>query len=69
MTDDPIDLTPIELPCLRCGHVALMRFAGVCPTCRDELRAKFDVAPREIAVPGYEPKSHVTPNAVATRDD
>ncbi len=69
MTDDPVDLTPIDLACLRCGQVALMRFAGVCPTCRDELRAKFDIEPREIAVADYEPKRNVTPNAVAARDD
>ena len=66
---DTVDLTPIDLACLRCGTVAPMRFAGVCPTCRDELRAKFDLEPREVVVNDYEPKRNVTPNSVATRDD
>ena len=69
MTDDPLDLTPVEQPCLRCRQIVAMRFAGVCPTCRDELRAKFDLEGRDVAVPDYEPKPNVTPNAVATRDD
>jgi hypothetical protein len=69
MTEDPVDLTPIDLACLRCGTVVPMRFAGVCPTCRDELRTKFDIAPRDLVVAEYEPKRNVTPNSVATRDD
>jgi len=28
-----------------------MRFAGMCPTCRDELRAKYDLEARDVAVP------------------
>jgi hypothetical protein len=67
--DEPLDLTPIDLACLRCRRTVPMRFAGLCPACRDELRAKFDVEAREIAVPEYEPKRNVTPNAVATPDD
>ncbi len=69
MTDDPLDLTPMDLACLRCGRVGPMRFAGVCATCRDELRTKFDLEPRTIVVGEYEPKRNVTPNAVAARDD
>jgi hypothetical protein len=69
VTDDALDLTPIDLACLRCGTVGPMRFAGVCPTCRDELRAKFDIEPRDVVVDEYEPKRNVTPNSVATRDD
>ncbi|HSO95483.1 MAG TPA: hypothetical protein VLV81_05525 [Acidimicrobiia bacterium] len=69
MTSEPLDLTPVEQPCLRCQRPVLLRFAGMCPTCRDELRATFDVEGRDISVPGYEPKRNVTPNSVATRDD
>jgi hypothetical protein len=69
MTDDPLDLTPVEQPCLRCRQIVAMRFAGVCPACRDELRAMFDLEAREVTAPDYEPKRNVTPNAVATRDD
>jgi hypothetical protein len=46
-----------------------MRFAGVCAACRDELRAKYASAGRAIEAPAYEPKTNVTPNAVALRDD
>lgn len=69
MTDEPLDLTPVEQPCLRCHRTVAMRFAGMCPTCRDELRAKYDLEARDVAVPEYEPKPNVTPNSVATRDD
>jgi hypothetical protein len=69
VTDDALDLTPIELSCLRCRRTVLMRFAGLCPTCRDELRTIFDLEGRDVAVADYEPPRHVTPNAVATRDD
>jgi hypothetical protein len=46
-----------------------MRFAGVCTTCRDELRAKYASAGRSVEAPVYEPKVNVTANAVALRDD
>jgi hypothetical protein len=64
-----VDLTPVELECMRCRQRAPMRFAGVCTTCRDELRAKYASAGRVTEAPAYEPKTNVTPNAVALRDD
>jgi hypothetical protein len=64
-----VDLTPIEMECLRCGRVALMRFAGACGACREELRAKYSGLGREVVAAEYEPKMHVTPNAVALKDD
>jgi ssDNA-binding Zn-finger/Zn-ribbon topoisomerase 1 len=66
--DDPA-LTPVEMECMRCGTRAAMRFYGPCPACRDELRAKYSREGREIAVEDYEPKTNVTPNAVALKDD
>lgn len=66
----PIEaLTPVEMECMRCRKTALMRFYGLCPACRDELYARFDREAREIAVPEYEPKVNVTPNAVALKAD
>jgi hypothetical protein len=65
MTDD---LTPVELECMRCRRRAPMRFAGVCRTCRDELRAKYASAVRPVETPAYEPKANVIPNAVALKD-
>jgi hypothetical protein len=68
-TRPPIELTPIEMECMRCRQRALMRFAGMCAACRDELRAKYSGPGRELATEVYEPKMNVTPNAVACKDD
>jgi hypothetical protein len=64
-----LDLTPVELECMRCRQRAPMRFAGVCAACRDELRAKYASTGRVAEAPAYEPKGNVTPNAVALRED
>ena len=64
-----VDLTPVEMECMRCGHSRLMRFYGLCEPCRTELRAAFDREAKVIAVAEYEPKMNVTPNAVALKDD
>jgi hypothetical protein len=66
---DELDLTPIEMDCIRCRERALMRFYGLCTSCRDELHAKFDGLGRTVEVAAYEPKMNVTPNAVALKDD
>ena len=66
---DP-DAFPMEsMPCLRCGADAMMRFAGPCPACAQELRDKFRGVARSVGGDGYVPKMNVTPNAVATKDD
>ena len=65
---DP-DAQARELPCIRCREQAVMRFYGLCPRCRDELRAKFDVEGRDVEVADYQPKMNLTPNAVALTDD
>ena len=67
--DDELDLTPIEMDCIRCRARALMRFYGLCSTCRDELYVEFAAEGRVLAVAEYEPKMNVTPNAVALKDD
>ncbi len=72
MTGTPtpeLDLTPVEMECLRCRAVEPMRFYGLCTQCRDELRERFSVERRTIEVAEYEPKMNVTPNAVALKDD
>jgi hypothetical protein len=66
---DELDLTPIEMDCIRCRARALMRFYGLCTTCRDELHTKFATEGRILEVAEYEPKMNVTPNAVALKDD
>lgn len=66
---DQLDLTPIVMDCIRCRKAEPMRFYGMCGACRDELYARFDGEGREIEVADYEPTMHVTPNAVALKDD
>jgi hypothetical protein len=64
-----VDLTPIELECMRCGRSEAMRFYGICARCRGELQAAFDREARTIEVEEYVPKMNVTPNAVALKGD
>jgi hypothetical protein len=59
---------PVTMACLRCGAEAMMRFAGPCPACVSELRAKMRSEAREVDA-AYDPKMNVTPNAVALKDD
>jgi hypothetical protein len=59
----------MDVECLRCGATAPMRFRGLCATCREQLREVFRRDGRELAVEEYTPKMHVTPNAVALKDD
>jgi hypothetical protein len=66
---DPLDLTPVDMECMRCHRTAPMRFYGLCTACRDELHVQFDGGQREIEVAEYVPKMNVTPNAVALKDD
>jgi hypothetical protein len=69
MVPTHVDLTPIDMVCMRCRRSAPMRFAGMCTACRDELYAKYPGVGRDVEVAGYEPKMNVTPNAVALKDD
>ena len=46
-----IDLTPVDMDCMRCGKTAPMRFYGICSDCRAQLREKFDREARIIEVP------------------
>jgi hypothetical protein len=64
-----LDLSPVDMECMRCHRTAPMRFYGLCTPCREELHARFDREAREIEVAAYEPKMNVTPNAVALKDD
>ena len=66
---EALDLQPVDMECMRCHRTAPMRFYGLCTGCREELHTIFDRDAREIAVPEYEPKINVTPNAVALKGD
>ncbi|MCZ7524960.1 MAG: hypothetical protein M5U14_00350 [Acidimicrobiia bacterium] len=69
MIDAVEELEPVEMPCLRCGEPALMRFAGPCRRCVGELHERFAPHERHVEVEAFEPRMHVTPNAVALKDD
>lgn len=55
--------------CPRCQQSADERFYGPCSSCRTDLRATLGGAAREVARGSFEPSMHVTPNAVALKDD
>ena len=66
---DPAQFPPEPMACLRCGAMVPLRFRGPCQACTDELHAKFQAEARVVAGAEYEPAMHVTPNAVALKDD
>jgi hypothetical protein len=66
---DPDTFPPEAMPCLRCGAEAMLRFAGPCPACAEELRRTLQGVARAAADGEYVPKMNVTPNAVALKDD
>jgi hypothetical protein len=66
---ETLDLSPVDLECMRCHRTAPMRFYGLCTPCREELHRIFEGEARDVGVAEYEPKMNVTPNAVALKDD
>jgi hypothetical protein len=64
-----VDLTPVEMDCMRCRRTAAMRFYGICTACRAELHLLFAREVQTIEVAEYVPKMNVTPNAVALKAD
>jgi hypothetical protein len=61
----PEDLT---FTCPRCEDAATAPFYGPCGSCRDDLRRSLGGGTRVVEDIAYEPKMHVTPNAVALKD-
>ncbi|MEM8619477.1 MAG: hypothetical protein AAGF73_07120 [Actinomycetota bacterium] len=59
----------MEFSCPRCTTAVDEEYYGPCGECRDQLRAAYQGERRLVAVPEYEPKMNVTPNAVALKDD
>ncbi len=55
--------------CPRCGATVECRFYGPCDGCRSELRATLGGEARDVEAAAFEPSMHVTPNAVALKDD
>jgi hypothetical protein len=54
--------------CPRCRTEVDEDLYGPCAVCRTALRAAFAGEARQVEAAAYEPKMHVTPNAVATKD-
>jgi hypothetical protein len=55
--------------CPRCHASADERFYGPCPACREQLRLSLRGEARLVELGTFEPAMHVTPNAVALKDD
>ncbi|WP_334141735.1 hypothetical protein [Rhabdothermincola sp.] len=58
----------LSITCPRCGATATERFYGPCGGCREQLRATVGGERRDVEAAAYEPKMHVTPNAVALKE-
>lgn len=57
-----------RLPCPRCGGSIDSDLYGPCPSCITELRANQRNDPRATESAAFEPRMHVTPNAVASKE-
>jgi ribosomal protein S27E len=57
------------LECPRCHASVDQPFYGPCSSCRTELRQTLGGEARVVEATSYEPAMHVTPNAVALKDD
>ena len=66
---DPAQFPAEPMACLRCADVVPMQFRGPCPACVEALREKYRSDGRDVGGAEYEPTMHVTPNAVALKDD
>lgn len=58
-----------EFRCPRCHLEVREDFYGPCAACRTVLRDAQHGEAREVEVARFEPVVHVTPNAVALKDD
>lgn len=55
--------------CPRCHERAVERFYGPCASCRADLRSTLGGVGRDVEREAFQPSMHVTPNAVALKDD
>lgn len=59
----------VAFDCPRCAAAVSERFYGPCTACRDDLRATFAGAAKQVEVERFEPKMHVVANNVAAKGD
>lgn len=57
-----------EFCCPRCGRPVVERFYGPCAACCGQLRAAVAGEARQVEVAAFEPKLHVVPNQVASKE-
>jgi hypothetical protein len=65
---DAAKFPPAAQRCARCGANYEARFAGPCAACLGDLRATIRGEAHTVDAE-YVPKTNVTANAVATKDD
>jgi hypothetical protein len=58
----------LSFTCPRCGTGTAAAYYGPCDACRDDLRSTVGAEAREVEGAAFEPRMHVTPNAVAQKD-
>ena len=58
----------LSFACPRCDGPATERFYGPCSLCRAALTAAYEGVAREVETERFEPKLHVVPNHVATKE-
>ena len=59
----------MAITCPRCGSSVEVRWYGPCDECRATLRSTLGNEGRAVEREAFEPSMHVTPNAVALKDD
>ena len=59
----------MSFACPRCSAAVDERFYGPCLECRTQLRALIRGEATAVERAAFEPAMHVTPNAVALKDD
>ena len=58
----------LHFDCPRCGSGVDERLYGPCGSCRQELAALGGDGGGEVATERFEPRMHVVPNQVATKE-
>jgi Fe-S cluster biogenesis protein NfuA len=59
----------MHITCPRCAGAVEVRYYGPCDECRTTLRRSLGNEARTVEREAFEPAMHVTPNAVALKDD
>jgi hypothetical protein len=63
-----VDASDLVFACPRCGSAVIERLYGPCSSCRRDLVAAYQGMGRAVDTERFEPKLHVVPNHVATKE-